>query len=366
MHIGWLVIGLTLGSAFAFGASTALKHSSASDVPKVHAMRAGVVMRFVGATVSHPRWLAGIVLDVVGVSLQVLALHFGALSIVQPLLVSGLLFSLLLRSRDGRGIRAITAAELLWAGVLCATLVGFYFLSGSGHGGMPSHEVPDRMSAFLSAVAGLIIAVGCILIARRHGAARYGPALIGIAVGVTYAATAALIKGVTDIAVRSPLDCLTSWQLYALIVVGGCGLFLSQVAFQAGPLTASLPATATVDPLLSIVVGVVVYNEHVRHGPFSGAGLLGLLVILGVAVIQLCRLEAPKLVSSNDPVPVPIEPLLLAEPAALAVPVVVGADRLNSERLNSERWNSERVPVVSTAARSSAATSRAAADRRRA
>jgi hypothetical protein len=300
VHIGWLVITLTLGSAFAFGTSTALKHSSASDVPEVHALQAGAVMRFIRGTISHPRWLAGIVMDVVGVGLQVWALHVGALSIVQPLLVSGLLFSLLLRSRDGRGIRAITVAEMAWAGVLCATLIGFYFLSGSG-GGTPNHEPPDRMPALLSAAAGLIIAVGCIVIARRHGSTRFGPALLGAAVGVTYAATAALIKGVTDIAVRSRWDCLTSWQLYALLVVGGCGLFLSQFAFQSGPLTASLPATATVDPLLSIVVGVVVYDEHVRHGPFSGAGLLALLVVLGVAVIQLCRLEAPKLLPDPDP-----------------------------------------------------------------
>jgi hypothetical protein len=290
MQHSWLVILLSLSAAFVFGGSTALKHTSAAEVPDVGELHAGAIMRFISATISHPRWLAGILLDVLGLSLQVVALHLGALSVVQPLLITGLIFSLLFRRRDGRGLRGISRKELIWASVLCACLAGFYLLSGTAHAAVIG-KVPDRLPAVLSGAAGAIVAIGCIAIARRHGNTRYGPALIGTAVGVTYAGTAALIKGVTDIGVRNRVDMLTSWQLYALILVGGIGLFLSQFAFQSGPLTASLPATATVDPLLSIVVGVVVYDEHIRQGALSGLGLLALLVMLAVSVIQLCGLE---------------------------------------------------------------------------
>jgi hypothetical protein len=55
--------------------------------------------------------------------------------------------------------------------------------------------------------------------------------------------------------------------LYAVILVGIAGVLLNQLAFQAGPITASLPAIATIDPLLSIVIGVVVYDEHCGAGP---------------------------------------------------------------------------------------------------
>jgi EamA domain-containing membrane protein RarD len=50
-----------------------------------------------------------------------------------------------------------------------------------------------------------------------------------------------------------------------------------------------LPATATVDPLMSIVVGVVVFDEHIRRGPGGGVALALLVVLLGIAVIQLAR-----------------------------------------------------------------------------
>ena len=92
---------------------------------------------------------------------------------------------------------------------------------------------------------------------------------------------------------RGPIPLLTSWQLYAVLILGAGGLLLNQVAFQAGPLSASLPAIASVDPLLSIVIGVVVYDERIRHGLPAGIGLGVLLLILGGAVIALARAETP-------------------------------------------------------------------------
>jgi hypothetical protein len=77
--------------------------------------------------------------------------------------------------------------------------------------------------------------------------------------------------------------------LYTVIVIGLLGLLLNQLAFQAGPLTASLPAIATVNPLASITIGVLVYDETIRHDPGATVGLGLLLLVLGVAAIQLTR-----------------------------------------------------------------------------
>lgn len=296
MPVHWLVVVLSLGSALAFAVSTNLKHSSAAQVPDVHLLRAGAVARFVTATLSHRLWLAGIVTDAIGLSLQVLALHLGALAVVQPLLISGLLFSLLLRRRQGR---PVSGAEIRWALVLTGCLIGFLVLAGTdpGAGG----DGPDRLPAVVAALAGLGLALTCLVLAHRRRPAADAAALIGVAVGIVYAATAALLKGLTDRAVHGPMTALTSWQLYTVVVVGAIGLFLSQLAFQAGPLTASLPAIATVDPLLSIAVGVLVYDEHIHRGPWSGLGLVVLLVLLGVAVIQLGKVDTDK--PARQPVP---------------------------------------------------------------
>lgn len=287
MSVPWPVVLLSLCSALAFAISTNLKHSSAGQVPDVSRLQLGALARFVTATMSHRLWLAGIVTDAIGLCLQVLALHLGALAVVQPLLVSGLLFSLLLRRRQGK---PISGAEVRWALVLSACLVGLLFLAGATAGGRGA-QGPDRLPAAVAAMVGVLVAASCLLLAHRRRPAAGAAALIGVAVGVVYAATAALLKGLTDRAVHGPLVALTSWQLYTVIVVGAIGLFLSQLAFQAGPLTASLPAIATVDPLLSIVVGVMVYDEHIHRGPWSGAGLMALMLLLATSVIQLGKVD---------------------------------------------------------------------------
>ena|GEM_PF-4927504 len=69
-------------------------------------------------------------------------------------------------------------------------------------------------------------------------------------------------------------------------------MVLNQVAFQAGPLTASLPAATTVDPLVSIAIGIWIYDERIHHGAGAIAAELFCLAVMTVATIGLSRLEA--------------------------------------------------------------------------
>jgi drug/metabolite transporter (DMT)-like permease len=287
MSVPWVVVGLSLASALSFAVSTNLKHSAAREMPEVPRLRAGTLARFAAATLRHRLWLAGTVTDVIGLSLQILALHLGDLAVVQPLLISGLLFALILRRRQGR---PVTVQEVRWALVLTACLIAFLFLAGTNPSG-PHPQGPDRLPAAVAAGVGAVLALACLLLAHRRKPAADAAALMGVAVGVIYAGTAALLKALTDRAVHGPWVLVTSWQLYVVIVVGALGLLVSQLAFQAGPLTASLPAIATVDPLLSIVVGVMVYDEHIHRGPLSGVGLVLLMLMLGLSVIQLGKVD---------------------------------------------------------------------------
>ena len=147
----------------------------------------------------------------------------------------------------------------------------------------------DRLPAVVAATVGALVSIGCVELGRRQRGGAHSAALTGVAVGVVYAATAALLKSLSDIAVLSPLQVFASWQLYAVVALGAVGLLLSQVAFQAGPITASLPATASVDPLLSIVIGVLVFDERLKRGMGGGVALVAMIALLGVAIIQLTR-----------------------------------------------------------------------------
>jgi drug/metabolite transporter (DMT)-like permease len=280
----WLVVVFSLGAATAFAGSSCLKHVSAGDAPDAQSLDLGKLRRFVSATLSHRLFAGGVACDVIGLALQVSALHEGELTVVQPLLISGLIFALIMRQRFKH--QSINGRQVAWALVLSLALAGFLLLASTA----PSvHETADRLPAFGAGIVGSALALACVELGRRQRTGGRSAALMGVAVGVIYAADAALLKALTDLAVRSPLHILGSWQLYAVLSLGAAGLLLNQLAFQAGPITARLPATATVDPLLSIVIGVLVYDERLRRGPGGGAFLFGCLLLLGVAVIQLTR-----------------------------------------------------------------------------
>lgn len=286
MSTGWLVIPVGLASAFAFAVSSSLKHVSAGQVPDAQDMHPNKLLALIRSTLAHPLWLGAIVADVVGLILQVIALHLGALAVVQPLLVAGLLFALLLRARYEHNI---SLREVCWAAVLTAALCGFLVVGGTTRS---AASPADRGPALAAALIGVALAAACVHLGRVQSRRGRAAALMGVALGAVYAAAAGLLKSLTDIGLRRPAALLTSWQLYVVILLGAFSLLLTQLTFQAGPLTASLPAMSTVDPLLSIAIGVVVYDEHLRSGPLAGAGLIGLLGILGVAILQLSRAEA--------------------------------------------------------------------------
>ncbi len=286
-HNELLVIVLSLAAAFAFAASSSLKHVSAGDAPDAQTLAPSKLRTFAVATLSHRLWLGGVAFDVAGLGLQLVALHLGALAVVQPLLITGLLFALVFRHYFSN--YHVTRRQAGWAVGLTVALAGFLLLAGTG--AVAKHETADRLPALVAGVLGAVLAGVCIELGRRQRSEGRSAALLGIAVGVIYAATAALLKALTDIATLHPLHLLISWQLYVVVLLGAGGLLLNQVAFQAGPITSSLPATATVDPLLSIVIGVLVYDEHIRRVG-GGLVLVALLLLLAIAVFQLARTSA--------------------------------------------------------------------------
>jgi len=282
------VVASALGSALLFAVSSTVKHVSAQAIPALHRppgrRRGRGLAAFAAATVTHRLWLLGIVCDTAGLALQVIALHLGSLVLVQPLLLAGLIFALLLRRSTGR--RHVSGRQLAWAGLLAVALTAFVALAAQGAN--TRHGV-DRLPAVLAAAASLLAVVVCVVLGRRTASRGGAAALLGTAVGLIYAGTAALLKELSDIAVQEPLRLLWSWELYATIALGAAGLLLNQIAFQAGPLAASLPATAAVDPLASIAIGVLVFDEHVRRIGGAGLILLLLLAVLAGSIVALAR-----------------------------------------------------------------------------
>jgi EamA domain-containing membrane protein RarD len=114
-------------------------------------------------------------------------------------------------------------------------------------------------------------------------------ACLGAAAGTSFGLTATLIKAtIAQGDAHGVLGALTTWPTYVAIACGVLGLVLVQWALHTGPLLAAQPGFTLMDPLVSILWGVLVFNELTRTGPWlvgATAGGIG----VGVGVMLLAR-----------------------------------------------------------------------------
>jgi drug/metabolite transporter (DMT)-like permease len=240
-------------------------------------------VRVIRQAVSSGTWLAGAALAVVAFALHALALHEGDLTLVQPLLVTMVLFALPASwAIDGA---AVSISELVWALVLIVGLTGFFAAADPVTKSAPGVDFwPAIMTATLAAFA---IAF-CVLLARRRPGGE-SAALLGGAAGIAFAGVAGLVKAVTQQLGQGPGALAAEWQLYALVAVGAVGVLLAQLAYRAGPLSASLPAMNCINPLASVLIGVAVFDEHFRTGLFASSAEFLALATMTVATVSLSR-----------------------------------------------------------------------------
>jgi hypothetical protein len=288
-----------LAASLLFATGSALLHR-ASGVSRVEGPSARALAEFARSVARHPGWLVALLVEALGFAFHAIALHEGTLVLVQPLLATTLVFALVVRRRLDRGV--VVPAEVWWAGLLVVALAVF-LLTVSPLDARP--QAPDPIPTAL--VTGL---ASLAFVAALAGSSRWPgrrPMLLGLAAGICSAATAALVKTAGNVLTsRGVLTMVGHWSFWAALVAGATGIALTQLAFQAGPLSASLPSMQTANPVLSVVIGTSIYDEPFRQSPvYIVAAVAGLVATL-VAVAALSRL-----VSTSAAVPAagPIGPV---------------------------------------------------------
>ncbi|MEJ2886612.1 DMT family transporter [Actinomycetospora aeridis] len=280
---------LAVLAALLFAIASVAQRGAAADVPDDDARGGRLILRLVRS----PRWWAGTVGDTGGFVVQAAALGVGSLLLVQPLLVTTVLFALPLEARlTGR---RIGRSEIRWALVLVAALALFVVI------GEPTAGV-DRapFAAWFPSLAVLVVVLLlCVLLAGRKRGPRRA-ALLAVATGLAYGLVAALTKSVVDALGDGVLALLTSWETWALVAAVLGGTLLQQSAFGAGPLAASLPAVTVGEPVVAAVLGIVVLGEQVRADGLEWA-LIGVLVVLMIAATAALSRSSAAAAPTPDP-----------------------------------------------------------------
>ncbi len=276
-----LVVAAALASAVFIAIGIVVRQRATMDVPEDQ----GVSTVMLATLLRRPLWWAGTGAAVTGYVFQAIALAFGSLTLVAPLLVSALLFALPLSARLAG--RRVTRVEWVWALVLTVALAVFVALARTAPG---DYEGSERPAVLVAAVA-LFTAVCTLPLAIRLTGWRRA-LLLATAVGVLFGVLAVLTKIVMNTVTEGHAARLAvSPVAYLLILVGVVATLLQQSAFHAGSLRASVPAMLVLEPVVAVLLGQMILGEHLAVNPPT-AVILGIaLAAMAAATIALGRDE---------------------------------------------------------------------------
>jgi drug/metabolite transporter (DMT)-like permease len=277
-----------LAGAASFGSAGVLQHKATQEAPTQEPLHFHLLVDLF--QIRAFRW--GVLLSGVGFGLQVLALRVGPLILVQPLLVTGLLFYLGFASL----IEHRRPDSIILIGAFTALVGLSVFLTvASPTAGAGSFRSAAALTLGLSLVA--VVAVCLAVASRLRSELRALP--LAAATAVCYGVTAGLVRSL--LSSTDGAHVLTNWQLYAVLVTGPAGFLFNKIAFETGVLGSVATATITVgDTLVSFCIGIVWLGESISTerldivGEVLGLALLaaGVTLLAGRAQIVAERIKA--------------------------------------------------------------------------
>lgn len=273
-----VAVGCALAGAASFGLASAAQERAAKAVPHERALHPRLLLRLI----RRPMWLAGTAGLGVGLTLQLVALAFGPLVLVQPIGVTSALFGAVFATAMARRRpdRVVVLGAICCAGGLAM------FLS-LARPTSPADEFDPRGVLPLAAVLVVVALAALLLSAVRGGEVR--AIALALAAGISYGVTAGLLKViVAEVQAGGVGAPFGHWAVYLVCVTGPPGFLLSQNAFQQGTLVSSSLAVITaVDPLAAIAVGVSWLGERMTATPPALAGEVAgaAAIVVGVAVL---------------------------------------------------------------------------------
>jgi hypothetical protein len=270
-------IVLAVAASVCTAASSVCQRMGAKGTP-ARGFDVGLVARLA----RRPVWLLGIAAMIGGFGLQLAALRFGDLSLVQPILAAELVFVFGYLAIAGSG--QVRCRDWLAAAAMSAGLGVFLRLAAPSAGRL---HAPGSSWLASGLVTAAVVAAALVVGLRRRGAA--GPrraAVLGAVTGISWGFMAAVIKELSSHLGGGPGAVLSSWSLYVLVAAGAATMLLASHALAAGPLAASQPGFTIFDPLSACLLGVLLFGEHIRAGAADVAGeALAVAVVIAAAVV---------------------------------------------------------------------------------
>jgi drug/metabolite transporter (DMT)-like permease len=271
---------LALVAAFLFAVAAALQQKGALNLPSISLRHPSSLARLVGQTM----WLFGTVALFTGYAFQAAALDRGRLAIIQPLLVTTVVFALPLGyflTQQHVGRREVVGAAVIVLGL------ALFAIFGDPAGGR--ENAPGYQWAIAIAVLGLVCAV--LLLFAGRGGLTMRAAVYGTIAGILFGLSASLTKPTLTYLHAGLGELFTHWEPYALAIAGVLGFVLQQVSLGTGRLAPSVATVSVANPVVGILLGTLLLQERLSrpawHVLVACAGLG--LALAGAVAISIAR-----------------------------------------------------------------------------
>ena len=309
MSAAYLGIPLALLAATAYNVGLIQEKRALARMPALDVRR---VPHVIASLLAEPAWLAGFALMLLGLACQTIVLTFEPVSVVQPVLASGIVLVLVLSRLV---LRERLGAVEFWCVAAMAVAVILLAASAGRAGGAAGHHVNPGWLAVVaipSVVIGLLVGASPL---RRRTRTLSAGVCFGIGTGLLYGVAALAIKGLSGILVghhgdvRLVTGILSSPYLY---VLGGCSaaaMLLFQVALQSCRASIVVPVSNVTGSVYFMIAGTWLFHEHLPASPAKLGLRLAAILVAGFVLVTLSR----QAVEEPDPGPAAV-PGFVADP----------------------------------------------------
>jgi drug/metabolite transporter (DMT)-like permease len=274
-----VAVPCAVGAAIAFAIANVEQMRAARRTEAPSEVSATLLVRLV----KDRGWLIGLATSVGGYGLQAVGLFLAPVVLVQPLIVTELLFALPLAAwYAGRrlGRREWVGAVLVAAGITTFVLIG----DPSGDSSHITSTATFAISVFTGGGVAILVAVAESFASRpmiRAGG-------LALAASACFGMLSVMTKVVGRQFQHDHISALTHSQPYLLAVFAITGLLLSQTAFRIAPLSVSLPLIDIGEPAIASLLAVMALHERLDLGSGTAVGvaLSAAAATFGVVVLN--------------------------------------------------------------------------------
>lgn len=239
-----------LGAAVCYGIGSVLQAVGARRTAGAAHLDPHLLVRLAGQL----PFAAGILLDVAGAGLSIVALRTLPLFVVQAAIASSL------------GVTALVAARVFHTGLgrrerlgIAAVGTGLVVLAAaSGREGVARTELSVRLGLFLTTLLVGVLAVGA---GRLRGTT--AATVLGALAGVGYGVANTSVRVIHDL---GPSALVTDPAAWAAVIGAVSGVLFFATALQRGAVTTATAALIAAETLLPALFGLVVLGERPRQG----------------------------------------------------------------------------------------------------